>query len=273
MAGLPGNLNKQIIFWRKLKMKMKKLITGIVMAAFLTVAVAGQAMAYFEHVHLMRVLYDDDLTKEVATDLGDITAMDFTPGNSFVVGDGDDAFNLGMFPVGTAWADLQATYWTKTVGYGSGETYEAWIATTASDHVPPLRARGWTNFHSGTTQVMTHFGNQGGPTVEGDPAYQNSYNNKMNADLDGSYAYYQLEGTGEASLADLATVGYVDMYLYHFENKNVFVPGTVEDYMAVIRTYADGSTTMMSPVPIPGAAILFGSGLLALVGIRRRKSA
>ena len=239
------------------------------MAAFLTFAIAGQAKAYFEDLKLTRVLYDDAMTKEVATDLGNITLMDFTPGNSFVVGDGADAFSLGMFPGGTTWADLQVTYWTM-----EAYTKDAWIATTASDHVPPLRLRGWTNFQSSTDVNQTYFAGQGtGSTVEGTPSDVHSYNYSLNQGVLGRYADYITESTGEASLADLATVGYVDMYLYRFEDRKVFVPGPVEDYMAVIRTFADGSTTMMSPVPIPGAAILFGSGLLGLVGIRRRKLA
>jgi len=42
----------------------------------------------------------------------------------------------------------------------------------------------------------------------------------------------------------------------------------------VIRTMADGSTIInpeaAAPVPIPAAAYLLGSGLLGLVGIRRK---
>ena len=253
-------------------MKMKKLMTGIVMAGFLTFAIAGQAMAYFEELQLMRVVYDDAKTLEVATDLVDITTL--SPGDSIVFGGGADAFTLSMFPAATTWADLQVTYFTKKVYYDA----EAWITTIHSDHDPELRQRGWTNFESGATQVMTNFGNladqQGGPTILSDPAYQNSYNSKLNQGVDGTYAEFIREISGEASLANLENGGYVDMYLYYYTGENEFVPNPVDNYMAVIRTYDDGSTRItMSPVPIPGAVILLGSGLLALVGIRSRKSA
>jgi len=41
----------------------------------------------------------------------------------------------------------------------------------------------------------------------------------------------------------------------------------------MIRTFADGSTQVSAPVPVPAAIWLLGSGLIGLVGIRRRMTA
>ncbi len=78
----------------------------------------------------------------------------------------------------------------------------------------------------------------------------------------------------EANLSALNTVGgYVDQYLYYYgSNPDLGGQGTA---VAKIRTNADGSTTLSSlaPTPIPAAIYLFGSGLVGLVGMRRKMSA
>jgi hypothetical protein len=47
--------------------------------------------------------------------------------------------------------------------------------------------------------------------------------------------------------------------------------------VATIRTYADGTTqlnpTSVAQTPVPAAVYLLGSGLLGLVGIRRKMAA
>jgi hypothetical protein len=89
------------------------------------------------------------------------------------------------------------------------------------------------------------------------------------------------------NLAALSTVGYVDQLLYFFDYNGSLsdVAGTP---LAIIRTFltSDGSTvntagTLIAtelraldaaPVPVPAAVWLLGTGLIGLVGIRRRKS-
>ena len=73
--------------------------------------------------------------------------------------------------------------------------------------------------------------------------------------------------------ATLPSSGYVDLYLYYYaySTANTSNPG-VE--IADIRTFADGHTEVLpsSAVPIPAAVWLLGSGLVGLVGIRRRNT-
>jgi hypothetical protein len=92
----------------------------------------------------------------------------------------------------------------------------------------------------------------------------------------GSWGTFVQPFNGVASLADLGTTGFVDQYLYYWPStvSNTVAPGT---QVAKIRTYADGHTDVMNvpvnPVPIPAALYLFGSGLLGLIGIRRKMAA
>jgi hypothetical protein len=105
-----------------------------------------------------------------------------------------------------------------------------------------------------------------------------SYWNNMNSGgtTPGTFGGY-LQNTAEANLAALATVGYVDQVLYYYgANPDGGTPGV---QVGVLRTFADGST-MLNPmndpgasVPVPAAAYLFGSGLLGLIGLRRKMAA
>jgi hypothetical protein len=57
------------------------------------------------------------------------------------------------------------------------------------------------------------------------------------------------------------------------------IPDVGNPYMEGVNEYGDedlvigklGSSSTLSPVPIPAAVWLLGSGLLGLIGIRRRK--
>lgn len=74
----------------------------------------------------------------------------------------------------------------------------------------------------------------------------------------GGGGFFHTDG-GPAGLFELKGAG-------SFSSMGVDEPGTDSDYFAYISTY----NGPLSSVPVPGAVWLFGSALLALLGIRRR---
>jgi len=81
-----------------------------------------------------------------------------------------------------------------------------------------------------------------------------------------AFGEYQLSGPGVASFGEitgellLSTSG-----LYQLEmNSNI-------GFSALVTPYVGGFTATVETVPIPSAVWLFGSGLLGLIGVARRK--
>lgn len=257
----------------KMKMKMKKLITGIVMAAFLTVAVAGQAMAYFENNHLSMFFYKDG-GSEVGYDLGDTASMDFTP-----------LSNQVLAPAGTF--DFLAETGADTladvnVGMFASKMYnDIWIVSNQVDIEPIINTSYAMNYWDGVNAIRGLYGSGNPiPTQKVSAGYgvPGSYGQAMNVNTNAPGAYAEFNGYtylyGELNMADAGDLS--DLYLYHYAatGPGAFVldTGVSTPYKAVLDIGLDGSVTM-NPVPIPGAVWLFGSGLLGLVGIRRRKLA
>jgi hypothetical protein len=86
--------------------------------------------------------------------------------------------------------------------------------------------------------------------------------------------YLDVTKTGnsaEANLAALSTTGYVDQVLYSYGSDPD--SGNAGVQVATIHTTAAGSTVTPTNTPIPAAAYLFGTGLMGLVGLRRKMSA
>jgi hypothetical protein len=77
----------------------------------------------------------------------------------------------------------------------------------------------------------------------------------------------------QVSLANLAD-GAINQDLYYFQNYGVSGTGVK---VASLTLNTDGSTTVnyqapTAQTPLPAAAYLLGSGLMGLVGIRRKKN-
>ncbi len=260
---------------------MKKYF-GIILAAMLMVGAAGQAMAAFTKPDLLRIVINVGATGnplEVGTDLG-LSAINIqSTASNTVLGGGTNAFSLGQFGLSqpSDWSNLVVTYMALNVG-----TKSLW-STAATEPVGNTLVYVSTQSSFNSVYVTGYFDASPGTTgiIRKDKTgsyFMSMDKNGTNGSV-GSLGGYLTPGQTtnnffgvEKSLADLATIGYVDQDLYYWANGST--SGTPTLLSMTIRTMADGSTIINpSAVPIPPSVLLLGSGLLGMIGIRRKISA
>jgi hypothetical protein len=242
---------------------MKKKILMILAMAMFMFGVAGQAMAYFDDGHLVRVVYDRGGDYEVVTDLG-------AGWNKESAYTGNHLFNTNNFSLSQldipSWDTVYVAYFTRTVKTAEPDTANhAW--SSGPETGQSSLARKWSAFGGNAGDIM------GGNYSLGNPQNVNSqgvwFSYSDNFGTEGRFAgFLPSPGTGDKSLAALNAPGsqYVDQWLYYYASPDSAASG-VKLYQ--IRTYENG-TTEINPIPIPAAVYLLGSGLLGLIGIRRR---
>lgn len=256
---------------------MKKKMIILLAAAMLTMSAASSAMAAFAQGDLIRVVYDTKGTTEIATDLGAISTLTTLGANS-VVGGGVDATTLAQF-VGSAYSDLRVGYFAIQKANTGVNLANVWLAgdpTTA----PKSGALKWSGTYTNFNNTLGNYAQATGNTaVLADKSIGNSFFNNMDRSGGqvGQYGSFlpALPAGGVLNLAALATIGYVDQAIYNWTGTatNSAVFGTK---VLTLRTMADGSTVInpgAAATPIPPAFLLMGSGLLGMVGIRRKMAA
>lgn len=247
-------------------MKNKFLVIAAVL--MLMFSVAGQAMAAFTTGDLIQVVYVAGGTgNEVGTDFGSATS--WTSADSVTGSSTASSISLSNF-TGSSMSDLNVAYFVKNSSNGF------WV--TGPVVGGQTNANGKKN-GTGTfmTQVTSLYATNAGGTSQAviTSSTANSYWRAldMNGTGVGSFAGFANGGSAnEANLAALASGGYVDQYLYYYPSSTSNLAGSGVA-VATIRTYADHVEVIpISSVPVPAAVWLLGSGLIGLVGIRRRET-
>jgi hypothetical protein len=246
-----------------MKTRLITLLTIVLMTAL-----SSQAFAYFENNHLIEVVYNGT-TAERAIDLGDLSTLSLDDIASRVTLTGAGSINLAALGA-SSWSQLKVGLFAY-----SGSSYQEYFANTLTTNpgINTANRTGFGNAYSSVanTYYRTTLGGTTSQIVDGLPTNSNSYRAKMNqtgTNPGGYAAFNHAPATGEASLAALDTGGSVTMYLYHF-NLVTAVPGANADYMGKLTLLADGST-VADATPIPASLLLFGSGLLGLVGLKKK---
>jgi len=237
---------------------------AVLVAAALMSLTASSAFAAFADLELIRVYYDR-AGNEVATDLGKVKDILAAPSTTF-------AGSFGGLSTG------YAVYFALDRTTGMNDLWATGSTTTASTIVGT--SLGLTALKSGTTNMYSLYNTQGGTNYTGSASLTSSYMSKLSAtqgSLANAIAPISRPYT-EASLASLISTGTgsVTQAFYFWDNALTTVAAQkLGVNVATIITNADGSTTVNSTVatPIPAAFYLMGSGLLGLVGMRRRNKA
>lgn len=245
-------------------MLRKKL--AVLVAAALMSLTASSAFAAFADLELIRINYDR-AGNEYATDLGNINTILTNGLTNAGTGTFAGATLVSYFALDRATNQL----WVSGVNAATATFTPAIIGGST----------GLTSIKSGTTFMYNTYNSvatNGGTSYAGLASNPNSYKAKLSA-TQGWFgntitAANSARTFSEISMATLATNNTQSLW-YFADGLTTVAANKLGVAVASIVTNADGSTTISSnaPVtttPIPAAFYLMGSGLMGLVGLRRR---
>ena len=228
-----------------------KTVMKLVLSALLAFALVSPAAAYFEPGNLVMVAYDKVNNLEVAVDIADY-GTDFSAQNVQLVADG--TLDMSQFNLDTTFLSYYTWY---------NNEFTAYYGTSTPDSSSFNPNGLGSSYFGGDALNAEYKANSGGTRVFTGLANDlNSFTTKF----DGYYAgMLTSTSDGQARLADINTEGYVDMYLFKAE---AATQATTQ--IAELRLTSAGGV-VLNPVPVPAAVWMLASGLVGLVGVRRKK--
>jgi hypothetical protein len=270
---------------------MKKVLSALVLSAAV-VATAGQAFAYngdfkdYTVNNLTLGMYDRngfDVQKwEIGVNLGNLGVdWNFTDTNKNLLDVAPNVKNA-LLDYEEIFVSQGAVVNSVRVGFFMQDTKNSTYFATKVSHAPTVdySANRQTNLNNNMKSTDNTYENNDS-TIDGFAQLgytQLGYQTKLDGSGWGTFNAYNYPDHLHAQVKIGSIVGeYQDFYLYHFVD-GVLYAGTQVDYMSVLRFNKEGSVVLnpngdpnASPVPVPAAAWLLGSGILGLVGLRRRK--
>jgi hypothetical protein len=251
---------------------MKKKIIVLLAGALMALS-ASSAFANFTDGDLIRVVYQRSTgTVEVATDLGSLSTLLATVAtdHTVTVGGGADAFTLAT---GNAATVSTGDYYVAYFASNRSGVKQLWLSGTDALKTGSLKT---SLGNSVVTALYNEYGKGNSGTVVSTTDDANSY--KVKAGDVGSFGTVMTTGytNVDASLATLASGSVLQTLYFSADYGKSALLTTVMDGTTAITllTNADGSTTINgTPTPIPAAMYLLGSGLMGMVGLRRKKNA
>lgn len=274
---------------------MKKI--AIVLFVLLTFS-AGTAMAAFDASTLTLAIYDNvttDGNTEFGMNTGFSLDLDLTQPIYYQV---DTGLDLGWWAEGTEWSSLNV----GMLGYDavSTEDGEFYFTTTSQSTTTRWDNTGTTGLMSAVNMTLSGYNNQledmdATTILLGNNLTDGGYDDWSNSN-NGTPGYYgngnMVPTVGEGNLANFGDADpnndFITLYLhgmrgippvgwndasYERLSNGILVDenGNPLEYLATVTLTSDGMLTI-SNAPVPGALWLLGSGLLGLLGLRRKNA-
>jgi hypothetical protein len=264
---------------------MKKSLS-ILLALFLVVGAAGAALAAFDPGNMFFVAYEED-ESVIVTGINDQPGLesffDLGATTSFVTAIQagntiDTNITLAVFNTGS-WDDVFVATFGQ-LGGGLGDTSAVFSSDDPNYSYNALNFGFDTGYKNLATALTT------GPNVVVDKAaLSGTYKKEMQAtgNEPGTYAGPVTAGTTFGAELNLAGIGanpadWISLSIFGGDTfADLIDPdGDFRGQLPLLANIslgldaADGSL-VINPVPVPAAVWMLGSGLLALIGIRRRK--
>jgi hypothetical protein len=248
--------------------RMKKKMIALFAGALMTLS-ASSAFAAFANLDLVRVVYDSTAgsTFEQADNLGKINTLLANSATTHDLVVGSTIANIG------AGNNLHVAYFAiNTTGSGLSAKDLLWIGATNST-LSNVGASGAVNTFR-TVESLYNTTSGAGSIASVNRGDANSYFTRMigsgtNPGADAGLFNATYAPFTEASLSNLANSA-IQMNMFAFANVRVAGTGVLQDGFTITTDTTGHTVINASQVPIPAAAWLLGSGLMGLVGIRRK---